>query len=115
MLHFCPIEPVGHVVSDPPRTVHFCEHTGVGNWLNVFVHTPLVHSVLVSLTVMQPEPKAALFEPEPEPDPALSTGGGLLPLLQATATATDKASTKTKALCISKSYRVPECVRHIAY
>jgi hypothetical protein len=87
--------------------VHFCEQTGVGNWLNVFVHTPLVHSVLVSLTVTQPEPKLALFEPEPDPEPALSTGGGLLPLLQATATATDNASAKKKALCISRSYRVP--------
>jgi hypothetical protein len=80
--------------------VHFCEHTGVGNMLNEFVHTPLVHSVLVSLTVTQADPKAALFEPEPDPDPVLSTGGGLLPLLQATATATDSASAKTMALCI---------------
>jgi len=104
-LHFCPIDPDGHVVSDPPRTVHFCEQTGVGNMLNVFVQTWLVHSVLVSLTVVQAEPKpsAPEPEPEPEPDPALSTGGGLLPLLQATATtdtATDTAIANGTALRI---------------
>src|SRR5690349_21782095 len=58
MLHFCPIEPLGHVVSVPPSTVHFCEHTGVGSWLNVFVQTWLVHSVDVSLTVVHEAPNA---------------------------------------------------------
>jgi hypothetical protein len=58
MLHFCPIEPCGQVVSLPPSTVHFCEHTGVGNMLNVFVHTWLAHSVLVSLTAVHAEPNA---------------------------------------------------------
>ena len=67
-----PIEPVGHVESEPPRTVHFCEHTGVGNWLNVFVQMPLSHSVLVSLTVVQSEPKAALPWSLPDPDPGAS-------------------------------------------
>jgi hypothetical protein len=70
--------------------VHFCEHTGVGNMLNVFVHTPLAHSVLVSLTVVQSEPNAALPEPEPEPEPAAS-GDGVLLLLQATNNATKKS------------------------
>ena len=86
--------------------MHFCEHTGVGNMLNVFVQTWLVHSVLVSLTVVQAEPKPRLPEPEPdpEPEPALSTGGGLLPLLQATATAID-ATTNGTAFRICKSYQ----------
>ena len=87
--------------------MHFCEHTGVGNMLNEFVHTWLVHSALVSLTVVQAEPKPSAPDPDPDPDPVLSTGGGLLPLLQATATATDTTSATTKALCILKSYRVP--------
>jgi hypothetical protein len=80
--------------------VHFCEHTGVGNMLNEFVHTPLAHSVLMSLTVVQSEPNAALPEPLPEPDPAASTDGVLL-LLHAT----DNASENSKSLPITKSYQ----------
>jgi hypothetical protein len=75
MLHFCPIEPFGHVVSVPASTVHFCEQTGVGSMLNEFVHTPLVHSVDVSDTTLHVAPNgwfasaasgigAAGFDPE---------------------------------------------------
>ncbi len=79
--------------------MHFCEQSGVGNWLNVFVHTPLAHSVLVSLTVVQSEPK-------PRPPLFASTAGGLLPL-QATANtqATDIAIARRKALRILRSYQ----------
>ena len=95
MLHFCPIEPTGQVVSVPPSTVHFCEHTGVGNMLNELVHTPLAHSVLVSLTVVQSEPKAS-------PEPIIAASGVLVPpLVQATATETDNAIATRKALRIS--------------
>jgi hypothetical protein len=81
--------------------VHFCEHTGVGSWLIVFVHTPLAHSVLMSLTVVHDDPKPRpSFEPEPDPDPFASTDGVLL-LLQAT----DNAIAKRKAFPISKSYQ----------
>src|SRR5580698_6410661 len=68
--------------------------------LNEFVHTPLAHSVLISLTVVQSEPNAALPEPEPEPEPAAS-GDGVLLLLQPT----DNANAKNKTLPISKSYQ----------
>jgi hypothetical protein len=60
-LHFIPIEPFGHSASSAlPIIVHFTEHTGVGSWLIVFVHTPLAHSVLMSETVLQAEPNAML-------------------------------------------------------
>jgi hypothetical protein len=56
-----PIEPFGHSASSAlPSIVHFTEHTGVGNMLKVFVHTPLAHSVLVSETVLQSEPNATV-------------------------------------------------------
>jgi len=58
MLHFCPIEPTGHVVSSLPSIVHFCEHTGVGSMLIEFVHTPLAHSVDMSETTVQSDPNA---------------------------------------------------------
>ena len=58
--------------------MHFCEHTGVGSMLKLFVHTPLAHSVLMSLTVLQAEPKPSV------PCPPGASGDGLLPLLHAT-------------------------------
>jgi hypothetical protein len=56
MLHFMPVDPLGHVASIP--TVHFCEHTGWPIMSNVLVQTPLVHSVDVSLGVTHIAPKA---------------------------------------------------------
>jgi hypothetical protein len=46
--------------------------------LKLFVHTPLAHSVLMSLTVLQAEPKPSV------PCPPGASGDGLLPLLHAT-------------------------------
>src|SRR5580704_1044587 len=62
--------------------------------LNVFVHTPLMHSVLMLLTVLQAEPKPIV--------PWLAGASGVepLPLLQAART-----TEKRKALLISKSYQ----------
>jgi hypothetical protein len=117
MLHFWPIEPTGQVGSVPPSMVHFCEHTGVGNMLNVFVQMPLVHSVLVSLTVVQSEPK-----PRPPAGASMgfasigfaSTGfasTGVLLLLQATDNATEKGSATTMALHMSGSYQRSKWIR----
>jgi hypothetical protein len=89
--------------------VHCCEQTGVGNMLNEFVHTPLAHSVLMLLTTVQSEPKAALPEPEPEPEPGASTDGVLL-LLQAT----DNANAKNKSLPIAKAYQRSRSARNLA-
>jgi len=67
--NFIPFAPVGHDGSVAINMVHFCEQTGPV-WLNEFVQTPLVHSVLpVSVTVVHGAPKPWLFEPEPDPDP----------------------------------------------
>ena len=52
MLHFCPCEPVGQLVSVAPSIVHFCEHTGDASMLIESVHTPLAHSVDVSDTTV---------------------------------------------------------------
>jgi hypothetical protein len=59
LLHFCPIDPTGHDVSVIIGIVHFWEHTGAVMSIES-VHTPLAHSVLVSLATVQAEPKAAL-------------------------------------------------------
>lgn len=47
MLHFMPVDPLGHVESIP--TVHSCEHTEWPSMSNVFVQTWLAHSVDMSL------------------------------------------------------------------
>jgi hypothetical protein len=52
MLHFCPIDPDGHIVA----VVHCSEHTGVLSMSIVLVHTPLLHSVDMLLTVVQGAP-----------------------------------------------------------
>src|SRR5262249_58424981 len=54
MLHFCPAEPAGQVESMP--NVHFTEHTGWPIMSKLPVHTPLSHSVDVSLTVTHAAP-----------------------------------------------------------
>lgn len=54
MLHFIPAEPLGQVESVP--NVHFCEHTGCPIMSIVPVHTPLSHSVDVSLTIVHAAP-----------------------------------------------------------
>ena len=58
MLHFIPIEPLGQVESIPK--VHFCEHTGWPIMSMVPVHTPLAHSLEVSLAVVHAAPNAPL-------------------------------------------------------
>ena len=55
MLHFIPLTPLGQVESVP--NVHFCEHTGWPSMSMLPVHTPLSHSVEVSLTVTHVAPK----------------------------------------------------------
>jgi len=68
MLHFCvPSLPAGH---DEPSAepAHFCEHTGCGTMSNVFVQTPDMHSVDVSVTVTH-------VAPNPEPVLAASFAG----------------------------------------
>lgn len=54
MLHFIPVAPIGQVASMPK--VQRCEHTGWPIMSNVLVHTPLLHSVDVSLGVTQVAP-----------------------------------------------------------
>lgn len=61
MLHFCPTEPIGQVESIP--NVHFAEHTGCPTMSMVPVHTPLSHSLDVSLTVTQDAPNVRAAGP----------------------------------------------------
>jgi hypothetical protein len=53
MLHFMPCEPFGHVGSIAFNIVHFCVHSSVPP---KFAQTCVVHSVLVSLAVLQAAP-----------------------------------------------------------
>jgi len=71
MLHFMPVEPLGHVESVP--NVHFCEHTGWPSMSNVLVQTPLSHSVDVSLAVAQVAPNVRAAGPD------ASAGAGVSP------------------------------------
>src|SRR5215468_1315918 len=73
MLHFGPIDPLGHVESMP--NVHSCEHTGVGNMLKAFVHGLPMHSLEVSVTVVHAAPNV----PGAGPSLPASAAGGALP------------------------------------
>jgi hypothetical protein len=59
MLHFCPIDPDGHIVA----SVHCCEQMGWPSMSMVSVHTPLVHSVDVFETMVQVAPNAPAATP----------------------------------------------------
>jgi hypothetical protein len=83
MLHFLPVAPSGQVVSVPK--VHFCEHTGWPIMSIVPVHTPLSHSVEVSLGVPHAAPNVR------GAGPAASAAGGESP--EQAATTNDQAST----------------------
>jgi hypothetical protein len=69
MLHFCPAEPIGHVESIP--NVHFTEHTGWPIMSKLPVHTPLSHSVEVSLTVTHAAPNVRGGGPASGPGPGV--------------------------------------------
>jgi hypothetical protein len=77
-----PIDPLGHVAP----VVHCCEHTGWPAMSMVLVHTPLMHSVDMLLTIVQAAPNV------PGAGPAASGGeGGVLP--EQAQTTNDQAST----------------------
>src|SRR5689334_14020282 len=88
MLHFCIPALCGHVGSVPCKTVHFCEHTLWPVMLNESVHTPDVHSVDVSLTVVHVAPNAPGAT-----GGASAAGGGLLP--EHAATTRNDAATRS--------------------
>lgn len=87
MLHFGPIDPLGQVESMP--NVHSCEHTGVGNMLKAFVHGLPMHSLELSVTVVQGAPN----DPGAGPSPPASAAGDDELLEQADRTRA-RASTK---------------------
>jgi hypothetical protein len=72
MLHFCDV-PAGQVGSVFINIVHFCEQMLCPSVSNEFVHTPLAHSVDMSLAVVQVAPNGRLVA---LPLPIASTGGG---------------------------------------
>src|SRR5215468_2936014 len=100
MLHFGPIDPLGHVESMP--NVHSCEHTGVGNMLKAFVHGLPMHSLEVSVSVVHVAPNV----PRAGPSLAASTAGDELPGQAARTRARARAS---KRRCMVDNVTV---VRH---
>ena len=77
-----PIDPFGHVAP----VVHCCEHTGWPAMSMVLVHTPLMHSVDMLLTIVQAAPNV------PGAGPAASgDDGGVVP--EQAQTTNDQAST----------------------
>jgi hypothetical protein len=66
---------MGHVGSDAPSIVHFCEHTGCGIWSTEFVQTPLLHSVDVSLTVLHVAPNVPAGGPSTAASAAVFESG----------------------------------------
>ncbi len=99
MLQNWPIEPFGQVGSAAMCIVHVCEHTGIGNWLKLLVQALPMHSLEVSVTVVQVAPN----DPGAGPDASAgdASGVGDDELLEQAARASDNTS---KRRCIWQRY-----------
>ena len=83
MLHLGPIDPFGHVASMP--TVQRCEHTGVGSELKVSVQGLFMHSLEVSVTVVQGAPNDPAGRPSMATSAGAASTAGADPLSQTSA------------------------------